>query len=238
MKRSLLLPALLVQAALLLPNLGLLPVWGDEQFTLSTIVLPIDRMLEAVGADVHPPLYYLVNHFWLRLPLPGSEIVRVRFLSVMVCLLGTIAAYLIWVRPLKPGLRAWFLALWVLSPFLLLYARMGRSYSMQLLFACLALGYGIDAGSRRNLLLYILWATILLYTHYLPGIAVTVAVSVQGELARVDAEAPLRQHGPQVVEGLEERRAVGAEDVRELGDPDRRVRRSLERLRIPGRHLG
>jgi hypothetical protein len=193
--RYLLHAALLIQAALLLPRLALLPVWGDEQFTLSTIARSVPELFAAVRADVHPPLYYLINHYWLKFPLPGSDIVRVRFVSVVFCLLATIVIYRSWIRPLKPELRAWFLALWVLSPFLLLYARMGRSYSMQLLLASLALRYGFELNNTTAVLKYVLWATLLLYTHYLPGLAVPVAVLVYWIWKRAAFPKLIMAHG-------------------------------------------
>jgi hypothetical protein len=182
--QALLPAAILLQAILLVPNLGLLPVWSDEQSTLSTTAEDIPDLLRIVRADIHPPLYFLLSHYWVQLPLPGSPIERVRLLSVLFALLATFAIDRAWAHKLRPAARAWFYSLWVLSPFLLLYARMGRSYSLQLLLSFLALRYGCEAirhpSRLQSKILYVLWATLLLYTHYLPGLAVPAAVAVAG----------------------------------------------------------
>ena len=75
-----------------------------------------------------------------------------------------------------------FLALWVLSPCLLLHARMARSYSMQLALASLAIYTALQwVEQPRNwkwLLAYIGSIAALLYTHYLSGLAVAAGVCV------------------------------------------------------------
>ena len=88
-------------------------------------------------------LYFLL-HFWIQLPLPGSLIARMRAHSALWVLLGTALLDRLWLRRLPPRTRLWFLALWTFSPCLVLYARMARSYTMQLALACLAL-----AAARR-----------------------------------------------------------------------------------------
>jgi hypothetical protein len=47
-----------IQAALLLTRLDLLPIWGDEQFTLEVVALPWNQIGSALAADIHPPLYF------------------------------------------------------------------------------------------------------------------------------------------------------------------------------------
>jgi hypothetical protein len=75
-----------------------------------------------------------------------------------------------------------FLALWVLSPCLLLHARMARSYSMQLALASLAiLSASQWAEQPRNWkrpFLYFGSSGALLYTHYLSALAVSAGVFV------------------------------------------------------------
>ncbi len=62
------------------------------------------------------------------------------------------------------------------SPCLLLYSRMARSYSMQVFLAAVAIWYLMrfaeDAAGWKNLLAFVAALAALLYTHYLPGIAV------------------------------------------------------------------
>jgi hypothetical protein len=166
---------LIVQAVLLFWRLDLLPVWGDEQFTLSTSAAPLAKIGEIVRADIHPPLYYLLAHFWIHLPWSASLIVKVRALSGLWALASTVLLHKLWFRDAR------FILLWSLSPCLVLYGRMGRSYTMQLFLACVALYWGMslirDPRNRIALFSYPAAGVALLYTHYLPGLAVILSVA-------------------------------------------------------------
>jgi hypothetical protein len=90
--------------------------------------------------------------------------------------------YFLWLRGEGRPFQAKFLALWALSPCLLLHARMARSYSMQLALASLAIysapRWAEQPRNWKRLLAYIGSSTALLYTHYLSGLAVAGGVCV------------------------------------------------------------
>ena len=46
--------------------------WYDEVFTLAVAGLPLGRMFMALAGDVHPPLFYLIEWFNIRLFGPGA----------------------------------------------------------------------------------------------------------------------------------------------------------------------
>src|SRR6266849_556745 len=172
--------ALLSQSLLLFHNLDLLFSWTDETFTLHTAPEPLARIPAMLDADIHPPLYYFVLHFWLELPLPGTLLARARALSVVWILLATVALDRLWLRNLSRSSRFRCLALWTLSPCVLLYGRMARSYSMQLLVGCAAVYAAcrmLEAPANRLwIMLYAAAGALLLYTHYVPGLAIPAAV--------------------------------------------------------------
>jgi hypothetical protein len=167
---------LIVQAALLFWRLDLLPVWGDEQFTLDTSVHPLARIAALVRDDIHPPLYYVLVHYWLEVPWSAALLVKVRAFSGLWALAATAVMHRLWFRDTR------FLLLWTLSPCLILYGRMGRSYTLQLFLGCLALYWGLklirDPWRRGALWGYAATGTLLLYTHYLPALAIILAVGV------------------------------------------------------------
>lgn len=169
------------QAALLFHNLALLPAWGDEAFTLSVVTQPLARIAALVSHDIHPPLYFLLLHGWLGLPLPGVAVVRARAFSAVWLLLGTAIVYRLWVAREKRSTAWWFLGLWTLSPCLLLYGRMARSYTMQAALASIALYAGLrfmhEPGRRAWQIACAGAAAALLYTHYASGAAVTLAIA-------------------------------------------------------------
>jgi len=176
--------ALLVQAALWFWNLGLLPIWGDEQFTLTTVALPWGEIAGALERDIHPPLYYFALKLWLAVwPADVEPIVAARAFSATCALAATVALDRLWLRNLQPTARLIFLALWTLSPCLLLYGRMARSYSLQLLLAALALEAAarwLDNKKPAAALRFAGVEALLLYTHYLPGLAVGAAAGLLG----------------------------------------------------------
>src|SRR5690242_15337838 len=69
-----LIAVLCVQALLLFHNLDLLPVWGDEVFTLRTVSHSLREIVTILEHDIHPPLYYFLLHWWARLPLPWTGV--------------------------------------------------------------------------------------------------------------------------------------------------------------------
>jgi hypothetical protein len=164
-----------LQALLCFWNLGLLSPWGDEAITLLVVRLPLREILRVASGDVHPPLYYLLVNAWMRLPLGLDGAVQARALSVLFALAATVAADRLWASRLTERGRIWFLALWTLSPCLLLYARMCRSYSLQLLVATVAAAYILRFAAKRSWktgAALAAWLTAGLYTHYVPGLAV------------------------------------------------------------------
>ncbi len=171
-----LLALIIVQCVLYGINLKLLPMWVDETFTVETVAETPARILQIVREDIHPPLYFLLAHWWNRIPTGSDPLVRLRALSVIFALLTTVFLDRCWLRDAHVNLRNWFLLFWVFSPCLLLYARMARSYSMQIVLASVAIWYLLrlteDAAGWKNLAAFVAALAALLYTHYLPGIAI------------------------------------------------------------------
>ena len=122
---------LCVQAVLLLAVPGLLPLWGDELFTVRTVVQPFGPLVRTLANDIHPPLYFLLLHEWAKLPLPWTGIGALRVFSGLWGLAATLLLDRFWIRNWEQPARWTALALFAFSPCLLLYGRMARSYSMQ-----------------------------------------------------------------------------------------------------------
>jgi hypothetical protein len=175
--------ALPLQALLLLSNLALLDPWSDESFPLTTAPQPLSQVVSTVaGGTLHPPLYYVLLHYWIQLPWGVSPVVSMRAMSAVWALIATVFIFVLWLRRESPRFQGMFLALWVLSPSLLLHGRMARSYSMQLALAFLAIYSAVRwAEQPRNwgwLLAYVGSSAALLYTHYLSGLSVAAGVCV------------------------------------------------------------
>jgi hypothetical protein len=170
-----------LQAALYLWNLSLLSPWMDEAGTLIMVGHPLADLMRFAADDVHPPLYYLLLYGWQRLPLGLDWAVQARMLSVVFALAGTVALDRWWGSRFGERTRLLALALWTLSPCLLLYARMCRSYSLQALWAIVAmamLARFLEKDTRPNGALLGLSLLGALYTHYAAGIALIATANV------------------------------------------------------------
>ncbi len=181
-RRRPLLVFLPLQALLLLSRIDLLPPWGDEIFTLEVSALPLGRMLERLNADIHPPFYFLLQSLWQPAALGWTDLEQARLLSALFTLLATVALDRFFLRRLSPETRAWGLALWCLSPCVLLYGRMARSYSLQALLSLLVFAAAAECRAAPSRVKR--WALLaaalaaLLYTHYIPGLALLAAAVI------------------------------------------------------------
>ena len=163
--------ALSLQSVLLFSHLSLLPIWTDELFTFEVVGKAVPEMLQVLQRDIHPPLYFLLLHIW-----PWNSIEGLRAFSALWALAATALLNCLWVRNWRPERRMIALALFAFSPCLLLYGRMARSYTMQTAFALLAVWLlWRSLRLRRPILGAAVASLALLYTHYVPGIAVIAA---------------------------------------------------------------
>ena len=186
--------ALPLQALLLFYNLNLLEPWRDEWFTLQTVPRSLSQINVWTSSVGHPPLYFLLLHYWIELPIPASEIWKLRAMSVLWAIAATVALYYLWLRRETRWTQRIVLGLWILSPCMLLYSRMARSYSMQLTVALLLLSAALrwieSPRSASRLLIYGGLAAAMLYVHYLPGLAIFGATAAVFIFRR---QPPIRQ---------------------------------------------
>ncbi len=126
----------LLALGLRLIRLAYQPLWWDEGWSLFFATSGFREMLELTAVDIHPPLYYLVLHYWIR--VFGSGVVSVRFLSV---LLGTAAVPLLYAAGRRlAGHRGGLLAglLLAVSPFHIFYSQEVRMYGLVTLLGAAA----------------------------------------------------------------------------------------------------
>jgi hypothetical protein len=170
-----------LQALLYCWNLAELAPWGDEAGTLLAMRGSLDSLIQFAATDVHPPLYYLFLFYWQKIPLGVDWAVQARLISVLFALLGTVALDRLWGTRFEERTRLTLLALWTLSPCLLLYARMCRSYSLQTLLAIVAaamLSRVAAQSTWRRAALLALALLAAMYTHYVAGIALAATANL------------------------------------------------------------
>lgn len=143
------------------------PFWLDEALSANIADLTVGEIPRTLRGDGHPPLYYLLLHYWMR--LAGTSDASLRALSGFwsVALLP-----LTWVAARRVGGRRAALSatvLLALSPYAVRYATEARMYAMFATLAMLAWLAADSAWHRPDLVRLGGLATctgLLLWTHY------------------------------------------------------------------------
>lgn len=148
-------------------------VWYDEIFTLTTIKLDFNNMIEIIISDVHPPLYYFIlKFFYLFSNLNVNFFKLLSIIPTFICIL-IVHSFLNHNKYLtdKYNITSFIFALilGVSSPFIY-YSLEIRMYSLAMLFnTCSALfAYQIyyDNSNKLKWTFFILFSILAAYTHY------------------------------------------------------------------------
>lgn len=119
-------------------QIGKLPLWADEGFSVWMASQPVSDLIEyTIRIDQHPPLYNLLLHFWQL--AGGTSEAWVRSLSAVFSTLTLIPVYFLGktLSNRATGLIAALLL--AVSPFNVQYAQEARAYAMLGFFAAMAM---------------------------------------------------------------------------------------------------
>lgn len=142
-------------------------MWLDEALSVDIARLPVADIPAALRHDGHPPLFYVLLHFWMRLFGEGDLAVR-SFSGVIA--LGALALAALAARRLAGRDGALMMVgLLALSPFAIRYATEARMYS--LVVALVLAGYllvarALERPSLPRLLAVSAVVGLLLLSHY------------------------------------------------------------------------
>jgi mannosyltransferase len=146
-------------------------LWSDEGNSVALAQATLGEIVTRTALDIHPPLYYWLLHGWMR--LFGESEIAVRSLSVVAGVLLVVVIYRLGTRlfDARVGLLAAFIA--AVSPFQIYYAQETRMYALLALLGALTVWASVEL-ARASVndvpvgwaLLYVLGATLGLYTHY------------------------------------------------------------------------
>ncbi len=131
-----LLVAIVVAFALRVYALNTQSLWNDEGTSVALSSLSIEAIINGAARDIHPPLYYVLLHFWM--PVVGQSEFAVRFLSVSA---GVLTVAFVWrvaysVFDEQVALFAAYLS--AFSPFQVYYSQEARMYIWVTLFAAMS----------------------------------------------------------------------------------------------------
>jgi uncharacterized membrane protein len=137
---------ILAAAAIRIFQLGRESLFYDELYTVWAIHLPLRTLIWEVPASGHPPLYYLVSHYWFAL---GSSDAWVRSVSWAAGVMTVFFIYLVGKELLSSAVGLWAAALAAVSPFLIWHSRDATDYSWLIAVSTLSL-YLLARSARRS----------------------------------------------------------------------------------------
>ena len=111
-------------------------LWYDEGTSVVLAGRDVAAIVQGAAADIHPPLYYVLLHFWAR--LFGSSEVAVRLLSAIAGLGVVGAVYLLGRRLFDQQVALVAALLAALSPFLVYYSQEARMYILAALLGAVS----------------------------------------------------------------------------------------------------
>ncbi|HVE69615.1 MAG TPA: glycosyltransferase family 39 protein, partial [Solirubrobacteraceae bacterium] len=159
--------ALLVAWAARLYRLDAQSFWYDEGTSVTVAPRDLQTILANAAADIHPPLYYLLLHYWVG--ATGTSEWALRLLSVAFGLLTVAVVYRLGRDVLGPagGVAAGLIA--ALAPLAVWYSQEARMYALAALAgaaATLVLLRALARGGRSLWACYGALIAVTLYSHY------------------------------------------------------------------------
>lgn len=156
-------------------------LWFDETLSVSVAAKPLTQLLHTlIYEDVHPPLYFMLLHGWIRLAGNSEWSVRMPSMFAAVALVP-LAFAVVWeilgrersaAWPIAGPLAAAFVGF---SPFIAYYAQETRMYSLTAMLALAttwAFLKALRTGSVRWWLIFSTAMAANLYTHNLAAFTV------------------------------------------------------------------
>ncbi len=209
--------AALVRAAVLLVALAALGLrvyragaqsfWYDEGISVSLAGRSLLQILHDAAADIHPPLYYFVLHYWVR--LVGDSEFAVRFVSAAAGALAVCLVYRLGERLLSRWVGLLAAVFVACAPLAVYYGQEARMYSLLLALSTLwslvwlrLLAPQSPQKREHRRLLWLAYAglgVVCLYTHYFAFLLLGVHV-LGSAIARL--RQPRRLAGWLTVQGL------------------------------------
>lgn len=173
-------------------------LWDDEAWSAWAAGAPrLSIVLERVQADVHPPLYFLLLHGWMR--VAGDSVLALRLPSLWMGLIALAGTFAVGARLFDRRMGLWAMVLLGAAGFLLYYTREARMY-MQLMGLAALSTYACVVWLKRPTLwravIYAVSLAAMLYTHYAGGFVILTHLLWVGWLGvrSLGSHNPMRAH--------------------------------------------
>ena len=156
-------------------------VWWDEGLAVWAARQSLSAIADWTSQDVHPPLYFAVLHFWIR--LAGDSELAIRFPSV-VC--GTLTVVALWqlgrrLMPEWPAVALGGALLLATSRFAIWWSQEARMYALVGLLCVLNLLFAARLSQRlrwRDAIGYVAVTAAALWSLYLAAIVLAIDAAI------------------------------------------------------------
>ena len=141
--------------------------WLDEATQAVLSSKSLEDIIFHRGADFHPPLFYIIVHFWMKLAVND---IWLRMLPVIFGVGSVFMTYILCKKIFDKKTALLVSLLLAVSPYHIYYSQELRMYSSAVFFALGSMYFFYSLLRRTNLNLflgYVFSTTALLYTHYL-----------------------------------------------------------------------
>ncbi len=119
-------------------------LWHDEAFSALMIRYPWGEMIQRLGLDVHPPMYYIALRLWHY--IFGESMLSLRGFSIFFGTAAIWAGYLFTKEAFKNEKTAIWAAIFIaINPFQLMYVTEARMYTFGAFFALIAAYFLVKA---------------------------------------------------------------------------------------------
>lgn len=129
----------------------------------------IENFSTQILHEGHPPLYFILLKMWSG--IFGYSELALRSFSLICGIISILVLFTLVKKQFEGSKTAWYvLVILIANPFLFFFFSEARMYGLAFLLAVLAFKYWIrifnEEYSKKNLALFVLFASLLLYTHY------------------------------------------------------------------------
>jgi mannosyltransferase len=158
--------ALILATALRLYGIANESLWLDEATSLMLARMDIPSLVQWTALDIHPPLFYILLHYWRHL---GEGEAMLRGLSVLAGVLNVLVIYQLGETLFDRRTGLYAAVLLAVAPFAIWYAQEVRMYAWVTLLLSASVLLALLSWQMRRWMAWVVYVLVTagaLYTHY------------------------------------------------------------------------
>ena len=159
------------------------PMWFEEIYIAMVSHLPVPQVVDTIGHDIHPPLGYLLEHFWES--LGGMNPTWLKALPITLTVLGLIACFRLTRKMFGVSTALLATAVIALTRGQARFATEVQPFALEILLVTLAVTAAWDWLETRRTpaaIAYLVCGGLSLYTHYV-SLAIVLTLFLWGAIA-------------------------------------------------------